>query len=135
MRKGTNQDSYHRIVIWIISVVRHRLDQLEQVHDEAIIHLQQILGAQVLDTRHLVHQLQQQPVQAVIAVRAPPNELEQPRKTPLANHATEGQLPGPAVEKKKVGDDVERRELVLLQEAVDDLRPDIVAVLTEDLAG
>lgn len=30
---------------------------------------------------------------------------------------------------------MERRELVLLQKAVDDLRPDILAVVAEDVAG
>lgn len=58
----TNQNSYDRIVVGVTGIVRQSLNELEQIHDEVIVHLQQILGAQVFNSGHLVHQLQQKPV-------------------------------------------------------------------------
>lgn len=72
----TNQDSYHRVMVGVVGVVRQRLDKLEQVRDKAIVNLHEILRAQVLDTRHLVHQLQQEPVQAGVSVRTALDQLE-----------------------------------------------------------
>jgi type IV secretory pathway ATPase VirB11/archaellum biosynthesis ATPase len=54
----TNQYSYHGIVVRVAHIIGQSLDELEQVYDKRIVNLQQVLGAQVLNTRHLVHQLQ-----------------------------------------------------------------------------
>jgi hypothetical protein len=39
-----------------------------------------------------------------------------------------------AIEEEEVGDDVERGVLVFLQQAVDDLRPDVLPIVREDVA-
>jgi hypothetical protein len=45
-------------VVRVAHIIGQSLDELEQVYDKRIVNLQQVLGAQVLNTRHLVHQLQ-----------------------------------------------------------------------------
>jgi hypothetical protein len=55
-------------MIWIIYVVRESFDKLKQVDDETIVDLYEILGSQMFDARHLVHELQQEAVQSAILV-------------------------------------------------------------------
>ena len=123
-------------MVWVTGIVRECLNELEQVHHEAVVNLHQVLEAQVLDSGHLIQQLQEQPVQTGILAPTTLDELEQPAKTALCYHGAEGVLFGPAVEEQEVGVDVELRKLVLLllQEAVDELCPHIVAVAAEYLA-
>jgi hypothetical protein len=132
--RETHQDSYNGVVVWVTGIIRHSLDELKQVHDKVIVHLQQVFSSQVFDPGHLVHQLQQKPMQTSILVRTALDELEQSHETPFAYHGPKGVLVGPAVEEKKIGVDVELRKFVLLQQAVDKLRSHIAAVVAEYLA-
>ena len=45
----TDQNSNHRVVIWIVHVVGEGLNELEEICDEAVVHEHEVLGAQALD--------------------------------------------------------------------------------------
>lgn len=87
----TYQNSDRRVVIRILHVIGYALDDPEQIVDEAVIHQHQVVELQPLHARHLVHQLQQQAMQArVLVILASVNQLQQPWEARVLDHAREG---------------------------------------------
>lgn len=121
-------------MIRVVYIVGQLLNKLEEVGDEAVVDVQQVVVAQALDARHLVHELEEEAVEAGVLVLAAVEELEQAREAALVDHGAEGGLVAAAVEHQEAGDGVQRGRVVLLQQAVDDLRPHVVRVRAEEAA-
>jgi hypothetical protein len=121
-------------MVWVMGVVRVSLDQLEQVKHKSVVHVHQIFDPQMFNPGHLVHQFQQKPVQSTVLVSALLHKVQQPREASSFNHLAKGSLIGSTVEEQEVGDHMELAEIVLLQQAVDDLGTDIVLVVAKDAA-
>ena len=99
-----------------------------------IIHSLYVIPTQSLHTRHFVHELQQESVQARIVISATVNQLEQSREARFVDHAREQRLLVVAVEKQKARYGRQRTRLVLLKKAVYDLLPHVVLMVAEELA-
>jgi hypothetical protein len=118
-----------------MNIVRHLLNQAEQVVDKAIVDHLQVIDSKPLHTRHLVHELQQKSMQTRIRVSTAIDELKEAGEAGLAHHAGKHGLVLATIEQEEAGDGVERSDLVLLEEAVDDLGADIFLVGLEQVAG
>lgn len=121
-------------MIWVI-LVGHFFDEPEQVRDESVIHLHQVLHSQSLNTRHLVHEVQQVAVQAWVNMLAAIDQLKQSGEASLVDHAGKRGLILTTIQQQEAGDGVQRPRLVLLEQAVYDLRTDVFLVSTEEVAG
>jgi hypothetical protein len=101
-------------VIGIADIVGKPLDDLEQIGNKAIIHVQKVLSAQTLHPRHLVHDLQKQAMQSRIVVTASIDQLNQSREAVLVDHARKRCLLRATIKKQEAGDDMQRPRLVFL---------------------
>ena len=70
-----------------MNIVRHLLNQAEQVVDKAIVDHLQVIDTKPLHTRHLVHELQQKSMQTRICVSTAIDELKEAGEACLAYQA------------------------------------------------
>lgn len=122
-------------MVGVMNIVRHLLNQAEQVVDKTIVDHLQVIYSKPLHTRHLVHELQQEPMQTRILISTTIDQLQEAGEAGFAHHAGKHGLVLAAIEEEEAGDGVERSDLVLLEEAVDDLVADVFLVGLKQVAG
>jgi hypothetical protein len=89
----------------------------------------QVFRRKPLYTRHLIHELQQESMEARVIIRvSAANQLQKARKTCFLDHVRKRRLVRVAVEQEHAYYGVERPGLVLLQQAIDELLADILLV-------
>jgi hypothetical protein len=74
-------------VVWISNVIGDTLNDAKQMMDEVVVHQGDVVRAQAFHTRHLIHELQQQLMEARVILSPPIDQLEEAREASLVDHA------------------------------------------------